>query len=143
MLLDTNVLPRARDSAEPEHQTVCACIDRLIASGNEVCYCLQNLIEAWSVITRPRDANGWGFEPASASNLLDEIVSSFVRVEEPRDLQARWNSLCVLHAVRGRQTYDAGLVGVMLGHGIRDLVTLNEADFRRYDEIRCIVPGRG
>ena len=140
--LDTNILLRARDRAEPEHEIVCECVDRLLQQDVELCYCAQNQVEMWAAATRPRDANGWGLEIADARRLLADVGASFTWIEEPRDLMEDWLELCVEHQVRGRKTYDARLVAVMLGTGIHDLVTLNDADFRRFSQIRCIVPGR-
>ena len=48
----------------------------------------------------------------------------------------RWLSrLQDTHQIRGKQIHDANIVAVMLTHGIYRLVTYNQADFGRFDEI--------
>jgi predicted nucleic acid-binding protein len=45
------------------------------------------------------------------------------------------------YAVGGKQIHDANIVAVMLTHEIETLVTLNVADFQRYnDKIRILSP---
>lgn len=53
----------------------------------------------------------------------------------------QWERLVRQYGVRGRAVHDAQLVAVMLTHGITHLLTLNDADFRRYaDEITVLHP---
>lgn len=43
-------------------------------------------------------------------------------------------------AVSGVRVHDARLVAAMLVHGVGHVLTLNEADFRRYDGITVVEP---
>lgn len=46
------------------------------------------------------------------------------------------------YSVSGRQVHDANIVAVMLANGIDTLLTLNTADFKRYeDRITLLTPG--
>jgi predicted nucleic acid-binding protein len=80
-------------------------------------------------------------EPIAARARIDALRAAMPIVADPADVLDRWLDLCTRHGVRGRQVYDARLVAVMLGAGIRRLVTLNPVDFSRYGEIEVIVPG--
>ncbi|HJT34679.1 MAG TPA: hypothetical protein VJ783_21815 [Pirellulales bacterium] len=46
-----------------------------------------------------------------------------------------------LQGVTGVAVHDARLVSVMLSHGVSDIFTLNERDFRRYPGISILAPG--
>ncbi|HLQ51398.1 MAG TPA: hypothetical protein VK129_07865, partial [Terriglobales bacterium] len=68
ILTDTNILLR---SLYPEHPHYAAAENALAALRlrNEVlCIAPQNLIEFWTVATRPRDDNGLGMTPARAAS---------------------------------------------------------------------------
>jgi len=53
-----------------------------------------------------------------------------------------WLRLVRDYKVTGVQVRDARLVGCMLAHGIRNLLTLNVADFARYAEVINVVHPR-
>ncbi|MGE0540096.1 MAG: type II toxin-antitoxin system VapC family toxin [Dehalococcoidia bacterium] len=59
-LLDTNILVRLVDRASARHVTAIAAVAGLLAQGHELHISAQNLIEFWSVATRPLSANGLG-----------------------------------------------------------------------------------
>jgi predicted nucleic acid-binding protein len=68
ILLDTNILLRAAARDEAEHSIVSAALDSLISQNTDslisqntkLFTCSQNLYEMWVVLTRPREANGYG-----------------------------------------------------------------------------------
>jgi predicted nucleic acid-binding protein len=141
VLLDTNILIRWTLVTSSQHAVVAATVESLVRDGEICCACGQNLVELWAVLTRPTAANGFGMEPIAARARIDALRAAMPIVADPADVLDRWLDLCTRHGVRGRQVYDARLVAVMLGAGIRRLVTLNPVDFSRYGEIEVIVPG--
>jgi predicted nucleic acid-binding protein len=50
--------------------------------------------------------------------------------------------LIVANRVNGVQVHDARLVAVMMAHGIRQIVTFDMGDFRRYAAIEAIHPDK-
>lgn len=141
--LDTNVVLRVKNRNDPMRDAILRTLESLARRGAEPVLSAQSLFEMWAVMTRPAEANGWGFTPAQALAQTEETLERLAVLPDPPDLVPRWLHLCTRYEVKGRAAYDARLAAFAVGHGIRDLVTLNEADFRRYDEIRCIVPGVG
>jgi predicted nucleic acid-binding protein len=65
-LLDTNVLLRLTRRGDPIHARIQATVRRLIQEGGALYYCPQNIVELWSVMTRPVDRNGLGLSAAQA-----------------------------------------------------------------------------
>jgi hypothetical protein len=59
-LIDSNVLIRWVQTADPGFQAADAALDRLILSDADLCYTSQNLGEFWNAMTRPANRNGYG-----------------------------------------------------------------------------------
>jgi predicted nucleic acid-binding protein len=51
-----------------------------------------------------------------------------------------WRTLIVEHEVKGAKVHDARLVAIMQAHGLRDILTFNAADFRRYGKVAVLDP---
>jgi predicted nucleic acid-binding protein len=61
VLVDTNILLR-RIQPDHEHHTLAIdSVARLLATGEQVYFTLQNISEFWNVMTRPIAVNGLGF----------------------------------------------------------------------------------
>ena len=136
-LLDTNILLRHANSADPLHSRIAQALRGLVAAENELVVAPQNLFEYWVVATRPAGANGLGLTPAVARSNVDIIISGYSILPDPPNLLRDWLDICTKHAVAGRPAHDARLVAFMFGHKIHRLLSLNPADFSRY-EIECI-----
>jgi predicted nucleic acid-binding protein len=115
-----------------------ALVQDFAASEDELCICLQSLIEFWAVATRPRDANGLGLEPDEALQMSD-FREIFTLLPEPHDIAERC-ALVGQNAVRGKTAHDARIVALTQAHGIDKIATFNQRDFRRYPGLTLINP---
>ena len=88
----------------------------------------QNLVEFWSVATRPREKNGLGVLPGQADVIVREIERIFPIVPDTPTIYEEWKSIVVGLAVSGRQVHDARLVAVMRVYGLTHLPTFNLDD---------------
>ncbi len=140
-LVDTNVLLRWVQPAAPENPLAVAAIDALRAGGDVLVITPQNLVELWSVATRPASANGLGMTPAIADSMAQRVERLFPLVPDGPQIHHEWRRLVVAHAVQGRQVFDARLAAVMIVHGISHILTFNDADFRRYPQVTALNPG--
>ena len=137
-LVDTNILLR---SAQPHHiqnPAALAALGALRAQGQTLYVCSQNIVEFWSVATKPPDVNGLGLSIVETEILVQEIESSYQYLQDDPRVQGVWRKLVAAYQVSGRQVYDARLVAVMLVHGVTHLLTFNTDDFRRYHEITAV-----
>lgn len=100
----------------------------------------QNIYEFWVVATRPIANNGLGMTPDETSEELSKLAPLFTLLLDERGIYPRWRSLVVTHAVKGKQAHDARLVAAMLRHGIKRILTFNDADFQRFEEIEALTP---
>lgn len=63
-LVDSNILIRWVQPADPDYPIVEAALSALVKSGVVLCYTSQNLAEFWNASTRPAARNGYGLSPA-------------------------------------------------------------------------------
>jgi predicted nucleic acid-binding protein len=139
-LIDTNILVRLVLPHDPLNPVATAALDELKRRGEKACVAPQNLVEFWSVATRPVEANGLGMTPDKANSELTRIEKMFRVLDDVASVYKRWKDLVASHSVRGRQAHDARLVALMLEHKIKRIVTFNVDDFTRYSELVVLSP---
>jgi predicted nucleic acid-binding protein len=137
ILLDTIVLLRLGNRADPSEPSLLATHRNLLASCAELCVCAQSLVELWAALTRQVNAKRIGLEPAAARQIIDELLQSFRLLPAPF---RRWIAICSRLAVLGRQACDARIAAVRESHGITHLFTLNAVDFKRYPGLVLLSP---
>jgi len=52
----------------------------------------------------------------------------------------RWQQVVTTNKAMGKPAHDARIAALMLAHGITQILTLNAADFARYDGIAPVTP---
>jgi predicted nucleic acid-binding protein len=135
ILLDTGVLLRLADPGAPEHEAVRAGIARAMSEELRLYVTAQVLIEFWVVATRPRDVNGFEWEPARVAKAIDGLLKEFDLLPDCPDVLDRWLAL-VSAGIRGKRAHDARLAAVMLVYGVEEVLTLNPHDFEGIPGIR-------
>lgn len=100
----------------------------------------QNLIEFWSVYTRPLERNGLGRTLTEAQAEINRLKTLFPLLLDTSAIYEEWERLVVVYAVRGVNVHDARLVAAMLVHGLTHILTFNISDFARYSEITAVHP---
>jgi predicted nucleic acid-binding protein len=140
-LLDTNVFIRLASRNDPL-RPVCLDALRKLRSGNEVlCYTPQVLAEFWSVCTRPTTAAGGLGLSSEATEMKARVIERyFVLLPDNEATFREWRRLVVDHSVMGKVVHDAKLVASMNVHGVTNLLTFNDADFKRYPAIIVVNP---
>jgi predicted nucleic acid-binding protein len=137
ILLDTNILARMTDTANPDCAAARRATHALPARQERLAIVPQNLYEFWAVATRkpgppPAGQNGLGMTPARASQWLGFFQRRFKLLLDREDLLARWHDLVREHAVTGLKSYDARLVAAMQSYGLTRLLTFNLDHFRGF-----------
>jgi predicted nucleic acid-binding protein len=112
----------------------------LFRRGWRLCISKQSLIEAWVVATRPRDVNGFGYSAQFAADGLSRAKRLFYVLPDSDGIYGEWERLVISYQVLGKTAHDARLVATMKVHGIANILTFNDRDFRRYAEITAIHP---
>ncbi len=57
------------------------------------------------------------------------------------DVLPTWEQIVITHGVSGKPSHDAHLVALMQVHGVKQLLTFNGADFKRFD-VEVIEPAK-
>ena len=139
-LLDTNILLRLLQPRDLEYTLVRRALETLRSGGAQLCFAPQNLAEFWNVCTRPAEQNGFGLSVPETDRRAQLIESAFRLLVDTEHIHVEWRRLVVVHGVAGAQVHDARLVATMIVHGVSNLLTLNERDFARYQEVNVVHP---
>lgn len=139
-LADTNILLHSVQTSHPMYADVSRAVVILLAREDELHIIAQNLIEFWSVATRPIANNGLGLTTARATQELAKLKALFAVLPDTADIFPEWEQLVVNHQVLGKQVYDARLVAAMRVHNLTHLLTFNIGDFKRFPFITAVSP---
>lgn len=143
VFVDTGILLRALHRGDPFYSEVRGAVRHLLDEKTAVFTGLQQFAEFWNVSTRPPgERGGFNLPPDEAARRLRRIERGVKVLTETPLTPEIWKGLIQKHAVRGVQVHDARAVALMLTHAITRLLTLNKADFTRYqsDGIDTITP---
>jgi predicted nucleic acid-binding protein len=139
-LVDTNILLRSIDPSHPMNAIAVQALATLRGQGEQFCIVPQNLIEFWSVYTRPLERNGLGRTSEEAKVELAQLKTFFPLLLDVPAIYPEWERLVSAYAVRSVNVHDARLVAAMLVHGLTHILTFNTRDFVRYSEITAVDP---
>jgi predicted nucleic acid-binding protein len=132
-LADTNIYLRLVNKDDPQCGLVSNAVASLMQTGNTLLIASQSVYELWSVATRPASANGLGWTTQQTRSVVDWLTTEFELLPDSPDAYTHWLELVTTHGVSGKPTHDARLVALMRTRGLADLLTLNGADFKRFD----------
>jgi len=139
-LVDTNILLRIARRLDPQHKIVDAALACLAGQGTTFYYTHQNIAELWNAMTRPVARNGLGLSIADAEREVSAIEAGMSLLADNAAVYQEWRRIVVKHNVSGVQVHDASLAAVMYVHGVRHILTLNVADFSRFDGLAAMHP---
>lgn len=140
-LIDTNLLTRAAQPQHAMHQMAVDAVETMPRKGEPLCLVPQNFYEFWVVCTRAVAQNGLGMTPLLAQAEIARLKSLFkVILDDTPAIFPEWERLIIRHQVTGKSAHDARLVAAMSVHGIGQILTFNESDFRRYQGITVLSP---
>ncbi len=131
-LLDTNILMRLSERASPMHTEAKNACRALAVSGAIVFITAQNLIEFWSVATRPIQQNGLGLTAAQAAAEIEKHKAAFRLLPDAPNVLTFWETLALRYNVQGAQVHDARLAAVALAYQVPNFLTFNGRHFARF-----------
>ena len=140
MLVDTSVLIRTLQPHHPLYVQADRAIRLLPEQGRQLHIVAQNLIELWTVATRPFGENGVGMKAVEAASELDRIKSMFIFLPETPVIYPAWEALVVQYQVVGKPAHDARLVAAMQAHRLTAILTFDRTGFSRYPGIAVVHP---
>lgn len=139
-LVDTNILLRITRRSDPHHKVVDTALARLAGQGTGLCYTHQNIAELWNAMTRPIARNGLGLAIAEAEREVRAIEEGMSLLPDSEAVYREWRKVVVRYSVSGVQVHDARLAAAMYVHGVGHILTMNVADFSRFDGLTAVHP---
>ena len=142
-MLDTNVFLSATDQSRAEHRHALLVFNDLAGRGTTLYASGQVMREYLSVATRPIGSNGLGLKQADALANARAFRTRTTLLTEDSGVADRLLDLLDEIACGGKQVHDANIVATMLVHGIERLITINVADFTRFEDRITVMPLHG
>lgn len=129
---DTNILLRWSQEGTRECILARDAVTKLWRRGETIFITPQNVVEFWSVATRPENVNGLGLSPETADQTAITLESLFPLLPDSASIYQVWRRLVVDERVRGVNVHDARLAAALRTHGIDRLLTFNVNHFTRF-----------
>jgi predicted nucleic acid-binding protein len=130
-LVDTSVLARLANTADPFHAVATRAVMELHHRGEVLHVTPQNLVEFRNMATRPTAVNGLGLSAVDAEAKATIFEAVFPLLPEIPDIYPAWKALVSALGVIGKQVHDARLVAVCHVHAVTHLLTFNGSHFAR------------
>lgn len=135
MLIDTNIIIYAINSASPKHTRA---KQFLLDHQDNLILAHQNVLEAIRVLTHPKFSNPLSF--SQAEKAVTAIAQAATVIAPVQDSLAIAIGLMHAYGRSQNRIFDAYLVATMLSHGIKKIATDNERDFVLFAEITVMNP---
>ncbi len=139
-LLDTNILLRGSRPSHPQNAAALAAVDALLRAGRTLCIGSQTIYEFLAVATRPVTENGLGMPHAEADAQLQSLLIGIDVLYDSPAVTTELRRLVVAQRVTGKKIHDARLAATMIVAGVKEVLTFNVDDFKRFSFILPIAP---
>ena len=139
VMLDAFVLLAATDEGTAEHRDALTIMNDWAAGGTTLCTSGQILREYLAVATRPANKNGLGLKSADAVSSARAIRERTAFLAEDTRVADRLQGLLADVECKGKEVHDANVIATMLAHGVGIVVTMNVADFARFERYVSLV----
>ena len=140
IFVDTNILLRSVDTSAQHYPIVEKALAELRGRQETLCIAPQNVVEFWSVATRPQGENGLGMSSSKAATEIAALLGLFSVLSYRPEVLETWQRIVVAYGVSGKRAHDAHIVAMMRVHGVNKLLTFNGADFQRFEAVEIIEP---
>src|SRR6266436_4600607 len=113
VLVDTGILLRLLDRADPQHQDIRSALRRLRSQGDTLVVATQNIAEFWNVCTRPAAARGgYGLSIQETETRVRILERIFGVLPDTHAYYPVWKHLVSTCSVQGVQVHDSRLVAL-------------------------------
>lgn len=134
MLIDSNILIYALNSASPKHTVA----KSFIQNEKELIVTQQNIFECLRILTHTKFPNPFSTLDAIRSICL---ITNNAQILSPTfDTTEIAFELIKKYKITGTEVFDAYLVATALSHEIREVATDNVKHLKKYREIRVSNP---
>jgi predicted nucleic acid-binding protein len=141
ILVDSNIPLRIAQAGHPHRRAALEALQLLtLRDGEYFAIAPQSIYEMYVVCSRPLSANGLGMTSQQALAEIAAAHALFQLLPETSQVYPTWEGLVAKYAIQGKQAHDTRLVALMIEHRVPKILTFNDADFRRFEEIAALNP---
>jgi len=139
--VDTSILVGALQTFDPETRARARHAVKSLYSQKEQMVCFpQNLVEFWSVATRPVKSKGLGLTLDQTDQYVDRFLTVIRLLPETPEIFPVWQVLTMVHRIGGVHVHDARIVASMTIHRVSRILSFDRDGFGRYLGITAIHP---
>jgi predicted nucleic acid-binding protein len=139
--VDTSVWVGAIQTFDPELRTSARQAMKSLYRRKEPMVCFpQNLVEFWSVATRPVKAQGLGLTLDQTDQYVDRLLTVIRLLPETAQMFPTWQVLILVHRAGGIHVHDARIAAAMAAHRVSRILSFDCENFRRYAGITAVHP---
>jgi predicted nucleic acid-binding protein len=140
-VIDTGVLLRLFDKADPDHGAIRSAFQLLKSRNDALATTSQNIREFWNVTTRPKSARGgYGLSPEQATLRIKALQRMYRLLPDQQEAFDVWKDLVSRERVFGVQVHDANIAAIGIYHEADFVLTLNPSHFQRFTPIVAVTP---
>ena len=141
LLLDTNVLAYAHDSASKNHEKAMKLVESALRGELEACISYQNIAELYAVLTRTLKL-ATPYKASEAAEVCELYAKSKNLLKIMLTEQTYMEALRLAERTGATSTkiFDCLLVATALENGIDTIYTENTEDFEPIESIKAINP---
>jgi predicted nucleic acid-binding protein len=129
ILLDTNLLGRMTDKADPHYSAAHGAVRKLRKTGEQLVLVPQNRYEFRAIATRAKKHNGMEMPPELAKLWIGYFRRLCTVLPDRPELSDVWLELVHTTKILGFKAHDARLVAAMKTYGIGQILSFNASDF--------------
>lgn len=93
-------------------------------------------------MTRPVERNGLGLSVVETEREVRAIEAGMTLLPDNETVYQEWRRIVVAYSISGVQVHDARLAAAMYVHAVSNILTLNVADFSRFDRLTALHPDK-
>ena len=136
IFIDTNILIYIIDEDSPFHEESKESFSKI--EKNSQLWISRQIIREYSVITTRTDLIA---KPLNSKELIDDIIifeNLFTIADDTYNTTKSLLELINKYNISGKKIHDANIVATMIENNIEKLLTKNNNDFKRYEEILLV-----
>ncbi len=136
IFIDTNILIYLIDEDSPFHEESKESFSKI--EKNSQLWISRQIIREYSVITTRTDLIA---KPLNSKELIDDIIifeNLFTIADDTYNTTKSLLELINKYNISGKKIHDANIVATMIENNIEKLLTKNNNDFKRYEEILLV-----
>lgn len=134
MLIDSNILIYALNSASPKHHAA----QEFLQSQKQLIFAQQNVFETLRILTHAKFPNPFPVNEAIIA--LRNIIEGATILTPTFETPELSFGLMQKYRIRGSEIFDAYLVATAISNGVKRIATDNTQHLKKYAEITVIYP---